>query len=223
MAGVMPPGGWYLSQAIQELPGDAAREPVLLSLETREPVGLSLVQQLCHFEVFHDGANAERVRRALRVCVCVRVMRDEVIATGIKAGETKKERIEPEFVNSADWDYEYSALSLGGVTYRNVQMSPAPLPLAGIAPGATHAPGIPTASAAPPHPPTPIKDVGGRPSKIPDAFTKEIVRIADLDGIDSKRALTKRMLEWSAQHYPDIDERTVRRWVAKFCPDEIPP
>jgi len=63
-----------------------------------------------------------------------------------------------------------------------------------------------------------MENKGARPEVYPDAdFFLEMVRFEFLgDGIESRRQLTKYMLEWSPKKYsPPPDLRTVQRKVAK--------
>jgi hypothetical protein len=63
-----------------------------------------------------------------------------------------------------------------------------------------------------------VENKGARPEVYPDAdFFLEIARFEFLeDGIESRRQLTKYMVEWSARKYsPPPDLRTVQRKVAK--------
>ena len=63
-----------------------------------------------------------------------------------------------------------------------------------------------------------MENKGARPEVYPDAdFFPEIARFEFLeDGIESRRQLTKYMVEWSAKKYsPPPDLRTVQRKVAK--------
>jgi hypothetical protein len=63
-----------------------------------------------------------------------------------------------------------------------------------------------------------VENKGARPEVYPDAdFFLEMVRFEYLgEGIESRRQLTKYMLEWSAKKYsPPPDLRTVQRKVAK--------
>jgi hypothetical protein len=65
---------------------------------------------------------------------------------------------------------------------------------------------------------------GGAPRKVEDAFIREMVRFAALDGFDTRLQLTKHMKEWCAATSGDAapSDRSVERWVERWCPYEIP-
>lgn len=65
---------------------------------------------------------------------------------------------------------------------------------------------------------------GGAPMKAEDAFVREMVRVAVLDGFDTRLELTKHMKEWCSTTYGDKapSDRSIERWVERWCPAEIP-
>jgi hypothetical protein len=74
-------------------------------------------------------------------------------------------------------------------------------------------------------PPAPSERArGGRPPTYDwDAMTREAVRVANLDGFETRAALAKHLRDWVATNWQEQpDERTLRREIAKRCPSDLP-
>ena len=72
--------------------------------------------------------------------------------------------------------------------------------------------------------PPPTKSVGGRlPQYDWDAFYREAVRIANLDGFATRREMAGHLRAWiTANWTKQPDERTIQRRLAKLYPSDLP-
>ena len=173
---------------------------------------------------------AERLHGHCWLLLLDRLRRGELTASGRLHGELNRQTIRADLFDEAEPDFGNNRITCCGITFLSVRVLEAgatPAPIGEVA-ASEAVSSVATYSMSPSLDPTLAttsrKDKGGASPKPGwPAFTAEVVRYADLDGIKSKRELNRHMKEWCALNWPDApDESTIRRKIAEFCPHAPP-
>ena len=158
--------------------------------------------------------------RILWLDIAEQLQSRELVARGFRSAATEAATISHEFFNSATADYNADAVESHGVTYHGVRV------FAAAEAPADNVPLAPAVSAQEIALST-KKSPAGAPRKYDDQFidhfVREIVRLAlTPDGFETKRQLKKHMVDWCSKSFPDgPDDRTIGRFIDRFCPPEI--
>lgn len=149
----------------------------------------------------------ERYRETLWRELSKRLSEGSLEATGFAPGATIPTPIHPAFFNNAVPDYTADTVTSHGVSYGGVRI---------LAAGSLGKLFAETEAAS--------RGAGGAPLKIDDAFIREMVRFAVLDGFDTRLELVKHMKSWAGITYGDKvpSDRSIERYVERWCPAEIP-